>query len=130
MIIALFAQKLLVRWIRPDGSILRPDSFIPLYEKNGRVIDLDFYVFEQVTAFIRKNQDMGRQMVPVSVNVSALHARDTDAVAQYQAILERYGVNPDWLQMELTETATVLNYENVRRLFSDFRKRRFCNVAG
>lgn len=121
----IIGAEALVRWIRPDGSILRPDSFIPLYEKNGRVIDLDFYVFEQVAAFIRKNQDMGRQMVPVSVNVSALHARDTDAVAQYQAILERYGVNPDRLQMELTETATVLNYENVRRLFSDFQEAGF-----
>lgn len=62
----------LVRWIRPDGTMLRPDFFIPLYEKNGRIAELDYYIFEEVASFIQKNQKEGRKLVPISVNVSAL----------------------------------------------------------
>lgn len=115
----------LVRWIRPDGTTLRPDFFIPLYEKNGWIVDLDFYVFEEVAAFIQRNQQAGKSLVPISVNVSALHCVDDQAAEKYIEILERYHVDPAMLEMELTETATVLQYERINRLFGSFQKAGF-----
>lgn len=115
----------LVRWIQPDGTMLRPDFFIPLYEKNGRIVDLDFYVFEEVAAFIQRNQKAGRHLVPISVNVSALHCVDDQAAEKYIEILKKYDVDPALLEMELTETATVMQYERINRLFGSFQKAGF-----
>lgn len=112
----------LVRWQREDGSILYPDAFIPLYERNGRIVDLDFYIFQKTAAFLARNQALGRKQVPISVNISILHASDQRTVGRYMEILEKYGVDPSLLEIELTETATVSDYGNVRRLFQQIQK--------
>ena len=49
----------LVRWRRPDGIVVRPEHFLPFYEKNGKIVELDFYVFEQVAAFLEKTKRRG-----------------------------------------------------------------------
>lgn len=112
----------LVRWEKEDGSVLPPDVFVPIYEENGGIVELDYYVFEQVAAFLAMNRKLGRRQVPVSVNASALHAADPNAVKRYVEILNRYGVEPSLTEIELTETATVQDYENVKKLFNDLQK--------
>lgn len=96
----------LVRWRRPDGIVVRPEHFLPFYEKNGKIVELDFYVFEQVAAFLEKTKRSGITPVPVSVNVSALHAEDPQTTRRYLEILEKYKVDPGMLEMELKETDT------------------------
>lgn len=115
--LSVVGAEALIRWQKPDGTMLYPDSFIPLYEKNGRVVDLDFYVFEQVAGFLAKNNELGRKQVPISINASILHASDEDTIQHYLGILEKYGVDPTLTEIELTETAAVTDYGNVRRLF-------------
>ena len=53
----------LVRWQREDGTILPPDSFIPVYEKNGRIIDLDFYMFEETVKLLQTGRNRGSRSV-------------------------------------------------------------------
>lgn len=115
--LSVVGAEALIRWQKPDGTMLYPDSFIPLYEKNGRVVDLDFYVFEQVAGFLAKNNRLGRRQVPISINASILHAADENTIQHYLGILEKYGVEPTLTEIELTETAAVTDYGNVRRLF-------------
>lgn len=115
----------LVRWQRKDGSVVGPSKFISVYEGNGRIVDLDFFVFEQVAAFLAKNNRLGRRQLPVSVNASILHAKKADTMERYLGILEKYGVDASLLEIELTETATVSNYEKVKCLFELFRKAGF-----
>lgn len=114
---SIIGAEALIRWQKEDGTILTPDVFIPLYEANGRITDLDFYVFEQVAVFFARNKKLGRHLYPVSVNASILHAVNEDTVRKYRAILDRYEVDPSLVEIELTETATVLEYENAKRLF-------------
>lgn len=111
----------LVRLQRPDGTLVPPDVFIPLYEENGKIIELDFYVFEKVAEFLAKNDRLGRRQVPISVNASICHASDTHTVQQYLDILKKYGVDPALTEIELTETATVSDYDNVRQLFGSLQ---------
>lgn len=117
----------LVRWVHADGTILYPDSFIPLYEKNGRIIDLDLYMFEKVAAFqaslIRRN----REPVPISVNVSVRHISNFDTVKRYDQILAKYQVDPSLVEIELTETGTVSDaeYNQLKSIFVQFRERKF-----
>lgn len=119
---SIIGAEAVVRWQRTDGTVMIPDAFIPLYERNGRIIDLDFFVFEEVVKFLAENKKKGRKVIPISVNASILHARDCDTVEHYLEILNRYGINPALLEIELTETATVSYYDNVKRLFERFQK--------
>lgn len=119
---SIIGAEALIRWQREDGTILTPDVFIPLYEANGRITDLDFYVFEQVAAFFDRNKKMGRKLYPISVNASILHAINEDTVRKYREILDRYQVDPSLVEIELTETATVLEYENAKRLFRQLQE--------
>ncbi|HJB16424.1 MAG TPA: EAL domain-containing protein [Candidatus Blautia excrementipullorum] len=112
----------LVRWITREGTVLTPDAFVPLCESSGRIEELDFYVFERVAEFLARNQKLGRKQVPISVNASILHASDPFAVQKYLNILEKYHIDPKYTEIELTETATVDEYEKARRWFRELRK--------
>ena len=111
----------LSRWRREDGTLMEPELFIATLEKDGRIVDLDFYVLEQVAAFLSKCRDEGRKLLPVAVNGSVLHAQDANTVEKYRAVLEQYGLDPSLIEVELTETATVNDYDNIRRLFQNFQ---------
>ncbi len=111
----------LVRWQKEDGTLLPPDSFIPVYEKNGRIIDLDFYMFEETVKLLAKWEEQGLPQRLISINASALHAQNSDTIHRYTAILEKYGVDPALTELELTETATVSDYDHVKQLFAKLR---------
>lgn len=111
----------LIRWERDNGTVLSPDSFIPVYENNGKIIELDFYVFETVVKFIAENLKAGRKQVPISINASSLHAADPQTIDIYMNILKKYDVDPAMVEIELTETAVVSEYESVRELFDSFQ---------
>lgn len=111
-----------VRWYRSDGSILTPGYFIPLYERNGRIVDLDLYVFERVVEYLAKNKQLGRKQVPISINASILHASRENTVERYLKILEKHKVDPRLTEMELLESATAANYESVRTIYRLFQE--------
>ncbi|MCD8014254.1 MAG: EAL domain-containing protein [Lachnospiraceae bacterium] len=118
---SVIGAEALIRWEKPDGTVLSPDSFIPIYERTGKISELDFYVFEQVAAFLAKNNELGRRQVPISINASILHASDSNTVKHYLDILKKYNVDPALTEIELTETATVSDYSNVVQLFQDLQ---------
>ena len=63
----------LVRWKSPEKGLIRPDVFIPIFEKNGFIIRLDEYVWEEVCKCIARWQQQGMPYIPISVNVSRIH---------------------------------------------------------
>lgn len=111
----------LIRWERENGEVVSPNAFIPVYENNGKIIELDFYVFETVVKFIARKKEEGKQQVPISINASSLHATDPQTINTYINILKKYDVDPKMVEIELTETAVVSEYENVRELFDEFQ---------
>lgn len=111
-----------VRWLKKDGTLLSPDAFIPLYERNGRVTDLDLYIFEEIVRFLKKNNELGRRQLPISINASVLLASRPETAERYLELLQGYGVDPALIEVELLETETVSNYESVKKLFQFFRE--------
>lgn len=105
----------LVRWIDPDRGIVPPNDFIPLFEKNGFVVELDLYVFEQVCALLSGWMHAGVTPVPVSVNFSRVHLSDPLFLERFEAIRKAYGVPASLIELELTET---LVFENPQLLAS------------
>lgn len=117
----IIGAEALVRWERDNGTVLSPNAFIPVYENNGKIIELDFYVFETVVEFIAENLKAGREQVPISINASSFHASDPQTINTYINILKKYNVDPAMVEIELTETAVVSEYESVRKLFDSFQ---------
>ena len=93
----------LVRWNVPGRGIVPPGEFIPLFERNGFIIKIDQFVFEQTCVLLRRWTDEGRELIPISVNLSRRHLEDPDFLKPYIEIRERYGVPAKFLEIELTE---------------------------
>lgn len=95
----------LARWRHPERGIVAPGEFIPLIERNGLVRSLDLRVWEKTAAWIRGLIDEGVQPVPVSVNVSRADIYLVDVAAELHALVERYGIEPSLIEVEITESA-------------------------
>lgn len=109
----------LVRWVTKSEGIIFPDEFIPLFEKNGFVIQLDFYMFEETCKNIRRWIDCGVTPVKVSVNCSRLHLKNTGFLQTYKDITVKYKIPRQFLEIELTENTV---FEDVERLSEIIRQ--------
>lgn len=118
---AVIGAEALARWRTRDGKIIYPNQFIPLCESTGQIQELDFFVFEQTLKLLAKNRKLGRKQVPISVNVSIVHASDNHAIQRFLSLLEKYEMDTKYTEIELTETATVKEYEEAKRLFRDLQ---------
>ena len=104
----------LVRWNHPEKGIIPPNSFIPVFEKNGFIVKLDAFVWEETCKIIKKWQDAGVECVPISVNVSRMHIFDVGFDKKLKGLVEKYQIPTSLLELELTESAFL---ENVSRLY-------------
>lgn len=111
----------LTRWIKPDGTVVYPDQFIPILESTGHIVELDLYIFEQVARFLQRNAQAGHRLLPIAVNASAVLAREDAPTQEYSEILEKHNISARMLEIELTETAMVSEYDRVKRLLSSFQ---------
>lgn len=97
----------LSRWIKKDGEILSPSSFIPIFEKNGFILDFDHIVWEKTFAAVRKWLDDGIDIVPISVNISRV-SMDNDKTINYISNLQRkYNIPCEYIHLEITESAVM-----------------------
>lgn len=103
----------LVRWKSVREGMIFPDEFIPLFEKNGFIVQLDLYVFEEVCTSIRRWLDAGVTPVKISVNCSRVNLKNPNFLEHYQEICEKWRIPPEYIEIELTEN---LVFENVERL--------------
>lgn len=100
----IIGAEALVRWVEEDGTIVQPDTFIPLFERNGFILKVDFYVYEQVLKRMEQWIQEGRKHICVSVNVSRVHIRTYDFFIKLNQLMEKYHVPKDSLELELTES--------------------------
>ena len=99
----------LVRWTHPELGSISPGEFVPLFEKNGFISKMDQYVWEQVCAQLRDWKLTGSPLVPVSVNISRADVFQLQVVELFQELTEKYGIDPSYLHLEITETAYTEN---------------------
>lgn len=95
----------LSRWVKPDGSIISPGLFIPVFEKNGFIKDMDKYVWEKSFMLVGEWERMGRPHVPISVNISRVSLETDEIVAVLGELADKYPIDKDHLYFEITESA-------------------------
>ena len=92
----------LSRWIK-DGKILEPDKFIPVAKKTGDIVAIDNFVLEEACKFCKFKRDEGFEDFKVSINASYKFLKQPDFMAKLDSILEKYHLNPEGLEFEITE---------------------------
>ena len=115
----------LVRWVHPEWGFMSPGEFIPLFEKNGFITRLDRYVWEQVCMLLRDWREKGYPRLPVSVNVSRADIYQVNLVEILLEIVHKYGVEPEQLHLELTESAYTENPAQIISTVEKLRKEGF-----
>jgi EAL domain-containing protein (putative c-di-GMP-specific phosphodiesterase class I)/GGDEF domain-containing protein len=94
----------LVRWIMPGHGVVPPNEFVPVFEKNGFVIKMDRYIWEQACKLIRRWIDLGKTPLPISINVSRRHLKSTKFIDVLEELVSKYDIPKDMLEVEITET--------------------------
>ena len=94
----------LVRWFHPERGMIYPSEFIPLFEKSDRICRLDLYVFEEVCRLLHGWMEDGKQLLPISVNLSRAHFRVSNFLQPFSSLKEKYGIPDGILEIELTES--------------------------
>lgn len=121
---ALTGAEALIRWRRKDGTLVPPGEFIPLFEQDGMIRRLDEYVFREVCRQQKVWKDKGYLLVPVSVNVSRASLYFWDIVDIYKQITEEYEIDPKFVPIEITESATIGN-SDIREIVKCFNRSGF-----
>ena len=99
------SAEALVRWRHPAAGLIPPARFVPLFERNGFVVRLDRFAWEDVCRMLSSRIRAGLPVVPVSVNVSRLNFYDSDFCDTVVSLLKKYDLDPSLLRLEITESA-------------------------
>ncbi len=100
----IMGAEALIRWADPEKGMIPPDEFIPLFEKNGFILKLDFFVYEEVLKRMAQWKQEGKPSICVSVNVSRVHISTMDFFSNLNRLVEKYQVSRRDFELELTET--------------------------
>ncbi len=95
----------LIRWISPTEGFIGPGRFIPIFEKNGFITKIDDFMLHSVATLQAKWAEEGKNVVPVSVNVSRVHFTQEDLADHIEQIIAETGVDRNLIELELTESA-------------------------
>lgn len=95
----------LVRWISQTKGIVGPGRFIPLFEKNGFITKLDYYMFEKICQLKQSWKEKNMPDPIISVNMSRNHLSQDDFIVTLVAIADRYGIHHETIEIEITESA-------------------------
>lgn len=111
----------LVRWNHPTEGLLMPGAFVPVFEKNGMIADVDKYMWRSSCEVLAHWQREGRDDLFISINVSPKDFYFMDVVAELKSIVKEYGVNPGRLRVEITETVMMTDNENRIEILNQLR---------
>ncbi len=117
----LAGAEALCRWFR-NGKVISPGEFIPVLEGSKAICTLDFYMLDHVCRDIRCWLDEGREAVKVSVNLSRLHLGDEDLLESILRIIDKYKVPHHFIEIELTETTTDVDYKELKKIVYGLRE--------
>lgn len=99
----------LVRWVHPEKGFMLPGNFIPIFEKNGFITELDIYVWDQCCQKMRAWIDKGHTSTPISINVSRADIYNPNLPEILISMIQKYKLSPKNLHLEITETAYTEN---------------------
>jgi len=107
------SAEALVRWQHPVKGMISPARFIPVFERNGFIVRLDRYVWEEVCKLMVKLRESTGSLIPISVNVSRLNLYNLDLLDFLMGLVKKYQLPAELLHLEITETAYTRNSQQL-----------------
>lgn len=123
-----FGAEALVRWNHPKAGLIPPGKFIPVFEKIGFIVQLDYYVAEYVCRIIGKWRRDGKNLNPVTINLSRGTLLDPELVEVLQKLTEKYHVPVSLLNLEITESAYASDPEQIMAAIHALRRAGFVTM--
>ncbi|MEG1396422.1 MAG: EAL domain-containing protein, partial [Oscillospiraceae bacterium] len=108
----------LVRWVQPDGTIIMPNDFIPLFEQSSAIYHMDLSMLEQLCAFQREQLDRGSPVVPVSINQSRRYMYSPNYVETILGKLAMQNVPAGLIELEITENLVYTNLDKLIKILN------------
>ncbi len=121
----LTGAEALARWIKEDGTVVMPGSFIPVLEQGTEITDLDWYMLREVCIFLKQQQEDNIHMVTIAVNFSRQHVKEGDFVKKLCEIVDSYEVPHKKIEVEITESVLVGQEEMIGEWVQEIRKQGF-----
>lgn len=112
----------LIRWKDEQGDMISPSVFIPIAEKNGAIVPIGNWVIEKSVQTYAGWRDRYAYPLVLSLNISAVQCKQDDFIESILLILDRYHVSPEKIELEITETILVEDFEETKKRLSELRK--------
>lgn len=94
----------LVRWVKPDGTVVPPIDFVPAFENNGFITKMDAFIWEEACKLLCRWREEGKKLIPISVNMSRRHFQTIEYLPTLNALVDKYQIPKKYLEIEITET--------------------------
>lgn len=120
----LYGGEALVRWFKEDGTMVYPSDFVPVFEKNGFVEQLDMFMLESACKMIRGMLDAGKDIYPISVNQSRLLLHNPDYIKKIAEIFAKYEVPEGAIELEITETVFFMEREKMFEILNELKRQK------
>ena len=117
----IIGAEALVRWKHPVRGMLSPGLFVPVFESNGFITEVDLYVLNQVCELIESWIADGIPPICISVNLSRVHLYERDLVKRLTEVVTMHNVPPEYIEFELTESAFYEETESLLRIMSEIK---------
>lgn len=116
----IYGAEALARWRLESGEILSPAKFIPPLESMGYIVDLDFYILEQLLRTMKRWRESGRKLFTISTNFSRRNFENggKDFIERLQETMNRYKIEPKYIEIEVTESVVVENLSELKECLS------------
>ena len=112
----------LVRWIHPTKGMIAPYKFIPLFERNGFIIHLDYFIWEETCRLLADLKKKGYPSKAISINVSRSHFYGDELKEKLEELITKYQLEPWELELEITETICAVDPETIYAKVKELRK--------
>lgn len=117
----LYGGEALVRWIKEDGSMIYPSEFVPVFEKNGFVEQLDIHMLEMACQLIRDQLNAGNPIYPISVNQSRMLLHNPAYIGRISEILKKYDIPKGYIELEITETVFFTDRDKMISILNELK---------
>ena len=117
----LMGMEALIRWVKPDGTVVPPNQFIPVAENSLLITKISSFVLKEACRQNKEWQDKGYPPITVSINLSAVDFYQTDVKDAIQHALDETGLEPRWLDVELTESLALKDIDSAIQQMKDIK---------
>ncbi|MBQ2453869.1 MAG: GGDEF domain-containing protein [Lachnospiraceae bacterium] len=114
----------LVRWMHPTKGLRMPGDFLPLFESNGFIKHIDEFMWDETAKYLARLAEL-RVDIPLSVNISRLHIGNTDLVSTFTSLVDKYGIQPKNLELEITETLFTEDTKSLYEVMAGLKEKGF-----